>query len=77
MAKQCAICDKKTVTGRSISHAHNVTSRRFRPNLQRVRAVVDGVTRRIWVCTRCIRDGKVHKPPVRSWRPEEGEASQA
>ena len=77
MSKQCAICSKKTVTGRSISHAHNVTSRRFRPNLQRVRAVVDGVTRRIWVCTRCIRDGKVQKPPARTWRAEEGEATQA
>lgn len=76
MAKQCAICGKKTVTGRSISHAHNVTSRRFRPNLQRVRAVVDGATRRIWACTRCIRDGKVQKPAVRSWQPEESGASQ-
>lgn len=74
MSKQCAICEKKTVTGRSISHAHNVTSRRFRPNLQRVRAVVDGVTRRIWVCTRCIRDGRVQKPPARDWQPEESEA---
>lgn len=77
MAKQCAICSKKTVIGRSISHAHNVTSRRFRPNLQRVRAVVDGATRRIWVCTRCIRDGKVEKPAARTWQPEESEASQA
>ena len=77
MSKQCAICSKKTVTGRSISHAHNVTSRRFRPNLQRVRASVDGVTRRICVCTRCIRDGKVEKPAARSWQPEESEASQA
>ena len=77
MSKQCAICEKKTVTGRNISHAHNVTSRRFRPNLQRVRAVVDGVTRRIWVCTRCIRDGKVQKPAARTWQPEESEATQA
>ena len=77
MSKQCEICSKKTVTGRSISHAHNVTSRRFRPNLQRVRAVVDGVTRRIWVCTRCIRNGRVQKPPVRTWQPEENGASQA
>ena len=77
MSKQCAICEKKTVTGRSISHAHNVTSRRFRPNLQRVRAVVDGVTRRIWVCTRCIRDGKVQKPAARDWQLEESEATQA
>ncbi len=77
MSKQCAICSKKTVTGRSISHAHNVTSRRFRPNLQRVRAEIDGVVRRIWVCTRCIRDDKVRKPAPRTWQSESGEASQA
>ena len=74
MARQCAICQKKTVTGRSISHAHNVTSRTWVPNLQRVRAVVDGTTRRIWVCTRCLRSGKVQKPPARTWTPEEAEA---
>lgn len=77
MAKQCAVCSKKTVTGRSVSHAHNVTSRKFVPNLQRVRAVVDGVTRRIWVCTRCLRDGKVVKPRARDWQPPEQPAAQA
>lgn len=71
MAKQCAICKKKTVTGRSISHAHNVSSRTWQPNLQRVRAEVDGTTRRIWVCTRCLRSGKVQKPLVRDWQPEQ------
>jgi large subunit ribosomal protein L28 len=74
MSRQCAICNKRTVTGRSISHAHNVTSRTWQPNLQRVRAVVDGTTRRIWVCTRCLRSGKVQKPTVRSWQPEEKDA---
>jgi len=74
MAKQCAVCKKKTVTGRSISHAHNVTSRTWQPNLQRVRAVVDGSTKKIWVCTRCLRSGKVQKPPVRDWQPEQQDA---
>lgn len=74
MAKQCDICGKKTVTGRSISHAHNVTSRTWEPNLQRVRALVDGKARRIRACTRCLRSGKVQKPPVRTWKPEEAEA---
>lgn len=77
MAKQCAVCNKKTVTGRSISHAHNVTSRTWAPNLQRVRAVIDGVTRRVWVCTRCLRDGKVDKPKARDWKPEETAAQAA
>lgn len=71
MAKQCEICGKKTVTGRSISHAHNITSRTWQPNLQRIRATVDGTTKRIWVCTRCLRSGKVTKPAVRNWQPEQ------
>lgn len=70
MAKRCEICNKGTVAGRKISHAHNVTLRRFEPNLQRVRAWFDGTTRRIWVCTRCLRSGRVQKPPVRNWSPE-------
>ena len=70
MAKRCEICDKGTVAGRSISHAHNVTCRTWQPNLQRVRALIDGTSRRIWVCTRCLRSGKVQKPPVRTWKPE-------
>ena len=77
MAKQCAICKKKTVTGRNISHAHNVTSRTWQPNLQRVRAQVDGGTKRIWVCTRCLRSGKVQKPPVRTWQPEQSDQTDA
>ena len=74
MAKQCEVCKKKTVTGRSISHAHNVTSRTWQPNLQRVRAVVDGTTKRIWVCTRCLRSGKIQKPSARTWQPEQADA---
>lgn len=74
MAKHCEICKKKTVTGRSISHAHNVTSREYKPNVQRVRAVVNGGTRKIWVCTRCLRSGRVTKPPVRDWKPDQPEA---
>lgn len=70
MAKQCDICHKGTASGRSVSHAHNVTLRTFEPNLQRVRAVVDGAHRRIWVCTRCLRSGLVQKPLVRRWKPE-------
>ena len=49
------------MVGRNISHAHNVTPRRFEPNLQTVRAIVNGGTKRIRVCTRCLRSGKVVK----------------
>jgi large subunit ribosomal protein L28 len=59
MAKRCEICDKGPVVGRTVSHAHNVGPRRFEPNLQR--ALVNGATRRIRVCTRCLRSGKITK----------------
>jgi large subunit ribosomal protein L28 len=63
MAQRCEICGKGPMTGSNISHAHNVTKRRWQPNLQSVRALVDGQTKTIRVCTRCIRSGKVAKAP--------------
>jgi large subunit ribosomal protein L28 len=62
MAQRCEICGKGPLSGSRISHAHNVTHRRFNPNLQRVRAVVKGVQRKVRICTRCLRSGKVTKP---------------
>ena len=64
MAKVCEICGKGPLFGNNISHAHNVTKRRWNPNLQRVRAVVDGTIRRIRVCTTCLKSGKVQKPSI-------------
>ncbi len=64
MAKVCEICGKGPRFGNNISHAHNVTKRRWNPNLQRVRAVVDGTIRRIRVCTTCLKSGKVQKPSI-------------
>jgi len=61
MAKRCEICGKGPVVGRNVSHAHNVTARRFEPNLQRVKVVVNGAAKRMRVCTRCIRSNKVVK----------------
>ena len=61
MAKRCEVCNKGPVVGRNVSHAHNVTARRFEPNLQRVRAVVNGGIKRLKVCTRCLRSKKVVK----------------
>lgn len=74
MAKKCEICGKATVTGRSVSHAHNVSSRTFEPNLRTVKALIDGASRRIRVCTRCLRSGKVTRPPARSRFLKEQEA---
>ena len=49
------------MSGHRISHAHNLTKRRWLPNLQRVRAVVNGANKTIRVCVSCIRSGKVKK----------------
>ena len=61
MARRCDICGKGVQFGHNVSHAHNVTHRRWLPNLQRIRVVEGGVTRRRTVCTRCLRSGKVKK----------------
>jgi len=62
MAQRCDICGKGPLSGNRVSHAHNVTHRRFNPNLQRVRAIIKGVQKRVKVCTRCLRSGKLVKP---------------
>ena len=58
---RCEICNKGPIYGNRVSHAHNLTKRRWNPNLQRVR-VLDGKTHKsMRVCTRCIRSGRVTK----------------
>jgi large subunit ribosomal protein L28 len=54
MAK-CEICGKGPQFGHTVSHSEHATKRRFKPNVQRVRVVVDGKVRRMWLCTRCLR----------------------
>jgi large subunit ribosomal protein L28 len=49
--------------GSSISHAHNVTNRRWNPNLQRVRVRLAGKVKKMYVCTRCLKSGAVEKAP--------------
>jgi large subunit ribosomal protein L28 len=61
MAAVCEVCGKHPSFGMSISHSHRRTKRRWNPNIQRVRAMVDGSPRRLHVCTSCIRAGKVTK----------------
>jgi large subunit ribosomal protein L28 len=61
MAMMCEMCGKKPVFGNRISHAHNVSSRRWLPNVQRIRVKVGTAVRRMRVCTRCIRSGKIQK----------------
>ncbi len=61
MAAVCEVCGKHPSFGYSISHSHRRTKRRWNPNIQRVRAHVDGRIRRIDVCTSCLKAGKVLK----------------
>jgi large subunit ribosomal protein L28 len=61
MANTCDICNKSRLVGNKVSHSNIKTKRVQNPNLQRVRALVDGVVRRLRVCTRCLRSGKVTK----------------
>jgi large subunit ribosomal protein L28 len=61
MARVCDICGKKPLTGNNVSHATNRTKRVFRPNLQRVHALVDGTPTHVKVCTACIRADRVVK----------------
>jgi len=61
MAKVCEICKRGPQFGHRISHAHNVSKRRWNVNLQTVHALVNGAGKRLRVCTSCIRSGKVQK----------------
>ncbi len=61
MAKVCAICGKTPGFGHSRSHSMVATKRRFEPNLQRVRIMLRGAPKRAYVCTRCLKTGKVEK----------------
>jgi large subunit ribosomal protein L28 len=61
MSKVCAICGKKPSFGHNRSHSMVATKRRFNPNLQRVRVLLDGKATRAYVCTRCLKGNKVQK----------------
>jgi len=74
MGKECSICGKTTITGNRIIrhglpkksggiglHTTGITRRKFKPNLHRVRAKINGLTRSIYACTACIKAGKVIK----------------
>ncbi len=75
MSRVCEICGKHTSAGRSIARrgmakkkggvglkTTGISRRKFKPNVQSVRAVIDGEVRRMKVCTNCIRSGKIQKP---------------
>lgn len=63
MSRVCDICGKGIQFGNRRSHANNATRRIWEPNLQTVRAVVDGRPQRLRVCASCLRSGRVRKNP--------------
>jgi large subunit ribosomal protein L28 len=75
MSRVCEICGKRTRVGYNVTHrglakhkggvgikTTGRSKRKFKANIQIVRAVVNGTVRRIRVCTQCIRSGRVAKP---------------
>jgi large subunit ribosomal protein L28 len=63
MARVCTVCGKGPVTGNNVSHANNRTKRRWYPNLQTVRVLVEGAPKRVRVCTQCLKSNRIAKAP--------------
>jgi len=61
MANLCDICAKGETSGFNVSHSHLETKRTWKPNIQRVKAMVNGEIKKVNVCTRCLRSGKVQR----------------
>lgn len=60
MAK-CEICDKEVKFSMQVSHSHRRTARTFKPNVQTVKANVNGTPKKVNVCTKCLKSGKVER----------------
>ena len=63
MARVCYVCGRGPIVGHNVSHANNRTKRRWLPNLQRVRIVDNGQVKRVRVCCRCVKAGRITKAP--------------
>lgn len=61
MGKYCEICNKGTMTGHKVSHSERKSSRKWAPNVQRIRIEINGATKRMNVCTSCMRSGAVKR----------------
>jgi large subunit ribosomal protein L28 len=61
MARVCSACGKRPQFGNNRSHSMRATPRRFQVNVQKVRILKDGAPVRAYVCTRCLKGGKVLK----------------
>ena len=61
MAYKCTVCQKRTQSGNNVSHSHRKTKRTFKPNLQKINIVENGIKSKKYVCTSCIKAGKITK----------------
>ena len=61
MGKICDVCKKGAMSGHNVSHSNRKSNRVWLPNTQRVRVNVGGTGRHMYVCTRCLRSGKVER----------------
>jgi large subunit ribosomal protein L28 len=61
MSRVCDVCGKKPSVGNNVSHAHNLTKRRWLPNLKKVKVDTDGQTSHKVVCTKCLKANKIKK----------------
>ena len=61
MSRKCQVCGKGPIVGNKVSHAHNLSKRRWLPNLQKITYEQDGKIQNAYVCTSCIRTGKIKK----------------
>jgi large subunit ribosomal protein L28 len=88
MSRECQFTGKRTISGRSISRrgkakhlggvgkkVTGITKRKFKPNIQKVRAIIDGKVCRVRVSAKAIRMGLIVKPPKRNYQPAEKAAS--
>ncbi|MBN1984073.1 MAG: 50S ribosomal protein L28 [Chitinivibrionales bacterium] len=55
MARTCQICGKRPVSGRTISHAHNINNRVVYPNLRTIKTIIQGTSMKIKVCMKCLK----------------------
>lgn len=61
MAKKCDICGKGPLVGHNVSHAHNLTKKRWMPNIKKMRIQDGSSIKHAYVCTKCLRAGKAKK----------------
>lgn len=61
MSRKCFVCGKEPHVGMSVSHSHQKTKRKWLPNLQKVKIIVKGKPKRVYMCTKCLKKGAVEK----------------